>query len=298
MDRQFEHVPPEGYSAGEQLRIETEQIVRLALYEDLGQAGDITSQSIFRGSEKSAAQLINREACIISGLDAAREVCRQVHTEIVWLPLVESGQQVPAGTECARLEGPTLSILKAERSLINFVSHLSGVATLTRSYVESLSGLPARVSATRKTMPGMRLLEKQAVAEGGGETHRRGLYDAVLIKDNHIAASGSLTAAVEAVRAALGENVDIEVEADTVHQLEEAIAAGVGRVLLDNMSAALVRECVQIASGRAVIEASGGLSLANVREYAEAGVDILSVGALTMSAPAVDFTLEMQEWVW
>ena len=284
--------------AGGEGHLQLERIVGLALAEDLGDLGDITSQAIFTAGDTGAAGIIVRVDCVMSGLAAAREVCRQVDAGLVWLPLVEDGQQVPAGAQVARLEGGTVSILKAERTILNFLSHLSGVASLTQRYAGALDGLPTRVAATRKTLPGLRLLEKQAVVHGGGDPHRLGLYDAVLIKDNHSAAAGSVEHAVRAVREALNDDVAVEVEADTTAQLQEAIRVGADRVLLDNMKPAVVRECVELADGRAVIEVSGGITLENIRQYAEAGAQIISVGALTHSAPGIDFSLEMAELVW
>lgn len=230
----------------------------------------------------------------MSGLEVCQEVCRQADPELSWIPLTEDGRHIPAGAEAARLEGPVITILSAERTLLNFLSRLSGVATLTNAYVEAVHGFKTRIAATRKTMPGLRLLEKQAVVHGGGETHRTGLFDAVLIKDNHIAAAGSVAQAVASVRRALGSDIDIEVEIDFHDQLEEAIAAGANRVLLDNMTPKQVRDCVEAAGGRVTIEASGGINLENVRAYAEAGADIISLGALTRSAPGIDFSLEME----
>jgi nicotinate-nucleotide pyrophosphorylase (carboxylating) len=269
------------------------RIVELALAEDLGEEGDITSQAVFFRGEMGAARVIAREACTISGLEAAAETCRQVDSDLAWMALVEAGQDVPAGAEVARLEGKLLSILAAERTLLNFLARLSGIATLTRRYVDALEGSRSRVAATRKTSPGMRYLEKQAVLHGGGETHRAGLYDAVLIKDNHIAAAGGVNGAVRAVRDALGGETPIEVEVDTPVQLEEALAAGVEAVLLDNMEPERVRDCVESASGRALVEASGGITLENVRAYAEAGAEVISAGALTNAAAAVDLSLEV-----
>ena len=277
------------------LRVQISRIVELALAEDLGAAGDITSQAVFHSGDMGAARVVTREACLVSGLSAAAEVCRQVDAGLTWLALVEDGQQVPAGAETGRLEGKLVSILAAERTLLNFLSRLSGIASLTGRYVEALDGLAARVAATRKTSPGMRMLEKDAVVHGGGVPHRIGLYDAVLIKDNHIAGAGGLRQAVAAVRQARGESVEIEVEVDTAAQLEEAVTTGVARVLLDNMSPEEVGRCVDIVDGRLAIEASGGIRLDNVRAFAEAGVDLVSVGALTNSAAAVDLSLEVAE---
>lgn len=272
---------------------EMSRIVELALAEDLGEEGDITSQAIFYAGDIGAARLLSREECVTSGMSVAREVCRQVDRDLAWLPLVEDGGHVPAGAEIARLDGKILSLMAAERTLLNFLSLLSGIATATRAYVDAVAGLGPRIAATRKTSPGMRLLEKQAVVHGGGELHRLGLYDAVLIKDNHIAAVGSVSMAVQAVRKAAGEGTAIEIEVETLDQLQEAMDANVDRVLLDNMSPEMVVRAVAFVDGRAVVEASGGIDLDNVRAYAETGVDIISVGAITNSAAAIDLSLEM-----
>jgi len=271
------------------------QIVSFAISEDLGDRGDITSQAVIPAGTSGAAVIIAMEPCTISGMAAGAECCRQIDPNMTWLPLVEDSQAVPAGAQVARIEGGLRSILAAERTIINFISHLSGIATLTGRFNAAVEGNMARIAATRKTSPGMRLLEKQAVADGGGETHRQGLYDAILIKDNHIAAAGSVAATVERTRRALGDDVTIEVEVDTREQLEEALESGADRVLLDNMSPDEVHSCVRLAAGRLIIEVSGGVNLANVRDYAEAGVQIISTGALTMSAPAIDFSLEITQ---
>lgn len=269
------------------------QIVALALQEDLGSKGDITSSAIFGPEDLGAARVICREACVVSGMPAAAEVCLQVDPGLKFLQLVQDGQQVPAGAEVARLDGRLVSILAAERTLLNFISKLSGVATLTAGYVDAVRDSGARIAATRKTSPGLRRLEKQAVVDGGGELHRIGLYDAVLIKDNHLAAAGGVGGAVDAVRQALGPDIEVEVEVETAAEMEEAIEAGADRVLLDNMAPEEVGGCVRLAAGRLVIEASGGINLENVQAYAAAGANVLSVGALTRSAPGIDFSLEI-----
>lgn len=269
-------------------------IVTLSLEEDLDAAGDITSRAIFSPDDQGAARVAAREECVISGMEAAAEVCLQVDPDLGWLPLVEDGQRIPAGAEIGRLDGRLISILAAERTLLNFLSRLSGIATLTAAYVEAVKGTGARIAATRKTSPGLRILEKRAVVHGGGETHRQGLYDAVLIKDNHIAAAGGAAAAVNKLRQALGEGIGIEVEVESAAELEAAMMeAGAASVLLDNMEPEKVRECVELAAGRVSIEASGGIGLGNVRRYAEAGADVISVGALTRSAQGIDLTLEV-----
>ncbi|MHB9112035.1 MAG: carboxylating nicotinate-nucleotide diphosphorylase [Thermoleophilia bacterium] len=278
------------------------RIIALALEEDLGSEGDITSRAIFSAVDTGAARVITRESCTVSGMGAAAEVCRQADPALVWLPLIEEGQPVPAGAEVARLEGSIISILAAERTVLNFLSRLSGIATLTAAFMEAVDGTSARIAATRKTSPGLRLPEKAAVVHGGGELHRIGLHDAILIKDNHIAAAGSITEAMAAVRKAYGTEVWIEVEVDTRSQYEEALVRGADRVLLDNMTPEAVRECVELAAEKrsqmpraSEIEASGGIDLGNVRAYAEAGADIISVGALTRSAPGIDFSLEVEK---
>lgn len=273
-------------------RAELERIVSLALAEDLNADGDVTSKAIFAPGSRGAARVVARESCTVSGLQAAREVCRQAG-EVEFLPLVEAGQAVPAAAEVIRIEGDLLAILAAERTLLNFLSRLSGIATATRACVDAIAGHAAKVAATRKTSPGMRRLEKEAVVDGGGELHRIGLYDAVLIKDNHVAAAGGVTAAVEAVRRSLGAEVPVEVEVDTPQQLREALAAGADTIMLDNMEPDQVRACVAIVAGTALVEASGGIALDNIRSYAETGVDRISVGEITRSCRGIDFSLEV-----
>lgn len=275
--------------AGEELK----RIVELALAEDLDEAGDITSRAIFGAGDSGVAGVVTRENCVISGLGAAAEVCRQAGVD-VFLPLVEDGQSVPAGAQIIRLEGGLLAILAAERTLLNFLSRLSGIATLSRQYSEAVAGLPVTVAATRKTSPGMRRLEKEAVAHGGGEQHRIGLFDAALVKDNHIAAAGGIGPAVSAVAAGLGAGVEIEVEVDTIEQLREALETAADTILLDNMSPEMIRECVEIVADRKRLEASGGINLGNIRQYAETGVQRISSGELTRSAPGMDFSLEVE----
>lgn len=273
----------------------TARIVALALAEDLGDEGDITSMALFGPEAGGAARVTVRGPCIISGIGAAEEVCRQVDPALACLPLVMDSQAVPADSEVIHIEGGLLSILAAERTLLNFLSRLSGVATEAARYAGKLEGTSCRLAATRKTSPGLRLLEKKAVADGGGIPHRSGLFDAVLIKDNHIVAAGGAGAAVEAARSALGTSVEIEVEVDSAAQLQEALEAGATQVLLDNMAPDEVRACVELAAGRAVVEASGGIGLENIRDYAEAGVDIISVGAITRNAAGIDFSLEVEQ---
>lgn len=279
--------------AGRESHPEVARIVALALAEDLGDEGDITSRAVFGPGDSGSARVLAMEAATISGLKATEEVCRQVDSSLGHLPLVTDGQSVPVGVEVIHLDGSLLSILAAERTLLNFLSRLSGIATETARYAAAIAGLGARVAATRKTDPGMRRLEKQAVVDGGGESHRAGLYDAVLIKDNHIAAAG-IGGAVAAVWSSLGKDIDIEVEVDSSKQLEEAIKAGASRVLLDNMTPEEIRLCVELAAGRVTVEASGGIILENIRQFAAAGADVISVGAITRAAPGIDFSLEVE----
>ncbi|RJQ42709.1 MAG: carboxylating nicotinate-nucleotide diphosphorylase [Gaiellales bacterium] len=280
--------------AGEPGKVELERIVSLALAEDLGAAGDITSKAIFSESASGAARVVTREPCTVSGMAAAAEVCRQVGG-LDLLPLVQDGQAVPAAAEVIHLDGSLRALLSCERTLLNFLSRLSGIATLTRSFVDAVAGTGATVAATRKTGPGMRRLEKEAVVHGGGVAHRAGLYDAALIKDNHIAAAGGLAPAVDAVIRELGGEVEIEVEVDTIGQLAEAAEAAVDWIMLDNMRVEEVRECVALVAGRKKLEASGGIGLDNIREYALAGVERISVGELTRSAPGIDFSMEVDQ---
>ena len=275
--------------AGGELR----HIVSLALAEDLDVAGDITSLAIFNPDDAGAARVVAREACTVSGLAAAAEVCLQVDPGLSFLPLVADGGAAPAGAEIVRLAGSVISILSAERTLLNFLSRLSGIASLTAAFVKAAAGTSARIAATRKTDPGLRLLEKQAVVHGGGESHRLGLYDALLIKDNHIAAAGGVAAAIARVRASLGADASLEVEVEDADQLRQALAAGAQRILLDNMTPAEAAAAVAAVAGRAVVEASGGISLETVRLYAEAGVHVISAGALTRAAAGIDFSLEV-----
>jgi nicotinate-nucleotide pyrophosphorylase (carboxylating) len=263
----------------------------LALVEDLAGYGDITGACF---DARGAARIVAREAGVLSGSAAwsaaAQLVDPALKTEFHCL----DGGAVAAGALVATVAGPVAAILALERTGLNFLGRLSGVATLTACYVAETSGTSARIAATRKTTPGLRALEKRAVVHGGGTPHRFGLFDGVLIKDNHIAAAGGVRAAVELVRAHAPHTHAIEVEVDTLAQLDETLGLGVDAVLLDNMTTALVREAVSRVAGRALVEVSGGVRLERVRELAEIGVDVISVGALTTRADWVDFGLDME----
>ena len=269
-----------------------EPIVRHALEEDLGRAGDITSELTIPAAQKAAARLAARKAGTIAGLVAAQCAFRLVDPSLSFAVEVPDGSQAEAGAVLATVSGPARSILTAERVALNFAGHLSGVATATHALVEAVKGTKARIVCTRKTTPGLRTLEKYAVRCGGGFNHRFGLDDAVLIKDNHIAAAGGIRAAIERVRAGTGHMVNVELEVDTLAQLEEALALGVDTILLDNMSPDDLKRAVALARGRAVLEASGNVTLATVRAIADAGVDYISSGAITHSAPNLDLAMD------
>ena len=269
-----------------------EGTLRRALEEDLGRAGDITSELTVPAASRSSAKIVARTPGTISGLVVAQCVFRLVDTAVRFDVNVADGSNVQANTLLATLEGPSRSILTGERVALNFVGHLSGVATATRALVDAIAGTKARIVCTRKTTPGLRLLEKYAVRCGGGFNHRFGLDDAVLVKDNHLAAAGGIKAAVERVRSGLGHMAKIEVEVDSLVQLEEALALRIDTILLDNMRPDDLRRAVAMANGRATLEASGNVTLATVRTVAETGVDYISSGAITHSAASLDVALD------
>lgn len=266
--------------------------VREALSEDLGLAGDITSMATISGDQQSRASIVAKQPGVIAGVELAVEAFCQRDDRVRVATEVADGAEVQPGEEILWVEGPARALLSAERVALNFLGHLSGIATATHQLVRAIDGTNARVVCTRKTTPGLRALEKYAVRCGGGFNHRFGLFDAVMIKDNHIVASGGITNAVQKARSTVGHLVKIEVEVTTIEQLNEALAAGAETILLDNMSPVKVAECVKIAAGRATLEASGNISLATVRSYAETGVDVISSGWITHSAPRLDLSLE------
>ncbi|HEY2071465.1 MAG TPA: carboxylating nicotinate-nucleotide diphosphorylase [Rhizomicrobium sp.] len=269
-----------------------EPIVRHALEEDLGRAGDITSNLILPRNERAKVKLAARQPGAIAGLIAAECAFRLVDPTLKFTVKHPDGSGVKAGTVLAIIEGSARAILTAERVALNFAGHLSGVATATHALVGAVKGTKARIVCTRKTTPGLRILEKYAVRCGGGFNHRFGLDDAVLIKDNHIAAAGSIRKAVERVRAGIAHMVKVEVEVDTLDQLKEALVLGVDTILLDNMPPAMLTRAVALAEGRAMLEASGNVTLSTVRAIAETGVDYISSGAITHSAPNLDLGLD------
>jgi nicotinate-nucleotide pyrophosphorylase (carboxylating) len=270
-------------------------VIRAALDEDLGRGGDPTSQEL---AGEAAARLVARSGGVVAGLAGVEVTLVEAAARLGlppgrFLAAATDGDRVAAAAVLGRVAGPARVLLAAERTMLNLVGHLSGVATLTAAYVSRVDGTGAVIRDTRKTTPGLRLLEKYAVRCGGGRNHRLGLYDALLVKDNHIRAAGGLAAAVDAARAA-APGLALEVEADTLEQVAEALDAGCDLVLLDNMDPATMARAVVMAWGKARTEASGGITLATVREVARTGVDFVAVGALTHSAPALDVALDWE----
>ncbi len=269
-----------------------EPILRRALEEDLGRAGDLTSQAVVPADAAATAKLVARRAGVIAGLSLAARVFELIDPEVEFLPAAVDGDRVKAGALLAELSGPARSILAAERTALNLLGRLSGIATATRTLVDSIAGTRAAIADTRKTTPGLRALEKYAVRCGGGRNHRFGLDDAILIKDNHVALAGGAGEAVKRARAFAGHLVKVEVEITRIDQLEESIAAGADVVMLDNFAIGETCRAVEITNGRVLLEASGGITPHTVRAVAETGVDLISVGWITHSASALDVALD------
>jgi nicotinate-nucleotide pyrophosphorylase (carboxylating) len=269
-----------------------EPLVRAALLEDLGRAGDITTEAVVPAQSRAETALVARQPGVVAGLELAAMAFRLVEPAIQIAVERPDGTRVAPGDRIATIEGPTRGVLSAERVALNFLGHLSGVATATSVLVDAVKGHKARICCTRKTMPGMRAAQKHAVRMGGGVNHRFGLDDAVLIKDNHVAAAGGIKPAILAARAHVGHLVKIEVEVDTLAQLEEALAVGVDAVLLDNMEPETLRRAVALIDGRALAEASGRITPATAPAIAAAGVDLISAGWLTHSATVLDIGLD------
>ncbi len=270
-------------------------LVRLALAEDLGARGDVTSRAAIPAGVPARGQIVAKAAGVIAGLPVVEAVYRQVDPAVSVLPHCEDSARVSPGDVVCAVSGPARSVLTGERTALNFLGRLSGVATLTAAFVKAVEGTRAVILDTRKTTPGWRLLEKYAVRIGGGCNHRAGLYDMVMIKDNHIDAAGGIAAAVAAVRSSSeAAGLPIEVEVRNLDELREVLALGVDRVMLDNMSEAQMREAVAIAAGRVPLEASGNMSLERVGAVAATGVNYISVGALTHSAPALDLSMRLE----
>lgn len=264
-------------------------LIKLALQEDLQETGDVTSSAVFN-DETGTFTLVSKDTGVLCGMDTAREVLKTVDPAIKVTARIEDGSDLEVGTVVAELSGPTASILTAERTMLNFLSHLSGIATKTRKYVEHAKG--STILDTRKTIPGMRVLEKYAVACGGGRNHRMGLFDMVMIKDNHIDAAGGITNAVARVRNKWGDTYAVEVEARTLADVREALDCKVERIMLDNMSNELMRQAVDLVDRRAETEASGNITLERLESIAATGVEFISVGGLTHTVEAFDFSLK------
>ena len=267
--------------------------VKRALDEDIG-PGDVTTDSIVPAEAKMAGQIIAKQVGVVAGLDVAEQVFRLLDERVSFEACIAEGARVQNHQVLAALSGSARALLTAERTALNLLGRMSGIATLTRRFVEAVAGTQATILDTRKTAPGLREIDKLAVQRGGGQNHRMGLYDMVLIKDNHIDFAGSLTEAVNRARA-LNAGLEIEVEARTMSDVREALDLGVQRILLDNMSPALMHQAVGFNAGRALLEASGNVTLDNVRQIAETGVDFISVGALTHSVQAFDVSFDWVE---
>ena len=260
--------------------------IQRALEEDIG-PGDVTTNSIVPPEAKMSGQIIAKQAGIVAGLDVAQAACLLLDEQIRFFAHVAEGARVENRQALATVSGPARALLTAERTALDFLGRMSGIATLTRQFVDAVAGTPAIILDTRKTAPGLRAVDKLAVRRGGGQNHRVGLYDMILIKDNHIDFAGSLAEAVRRARAAEA-GLEIEVEARTLDDVQAALELGVQRILLDNMTPAMLRQAVELNAGRAKLEASGNVTLDNVRQVAETGVDYISIGALTHSAKCFD----------
>src|SRR5438067_3808056 len=274
---------PEGF--------DVDEFVTRVLAEDLGKGGDVTSAATIAADARFTAEMNARQALVVAGIEIAAAFFRSLDGEVKIEPLANDGDRVERGTSLIRLSGNARAMLAAERSALNSLQYLSGIATLTRQYVDAIAGTGAVLLDTRKTIPGLRVLDKFASRMGGAQNHRMRLDDGVLIKDNHVAVAGGVTEAVRRAKAA-NTGLQVQVEVDRIEQIEPALAAGADRLLLDNMDPAMLREAVALVAGRLPLEASGGVTLETIRFLAETGVDFISVGRITQSAPAVDIGLD------
>jgi nicotinate-nucleotide pyrophosphorylase (carboxylating) len=271
-----------------------EEAVLRALAEDVG-SGDLTTEALVEGGATAMAVIYSKEAGVLAGLPVAERVFQILDPGVVLERLLPEGSDLAPGSKIARVRGSGRALLTGERTALNFLRHLSGVATAARHLSGLIAGTGGRLLDTRKTTPGLRVLEKYAVRVGGGHNHRTGLFDGILIKDNHIKLAGGIAAAVERAREAAPHTIRVEVEVESLGQLQEALQAGADLILLDNMPEDLLREAVKLTGGRALLEASGRISAANIRAVAETGVDLISVGAITHSAPALDISMDVGE---
>jgi nicotinate-nucleotide pyrophosphorylase (carboxylating) len=272
---------------------EVSRIIKNGLKEDLG-SGDVTTDSIISPQERFSGYFIAKERGIIAGLAVAEQTFREVSDDIQFKCFFEDGSRVEVGDKIAEIEGPGRTILKAERLALNLLQRMSGIATLTRKFVDKTAGTNAVILDTRKTMPGLRILDKYAVKAGGGENHRFGLYDMVMIKDNHITAAGGISNAVSMVRSLHGSKYPIEVEVKNLTELEEALELKLDRIMLDNMSLDEMKKAVKITGGRTELEISGNVNPDTIEDYAKTGVDYISIGMLTHSVKALDISLLIQ----
>ncbi len=273
-----------------------DKIIELALQEDLS-LGDITSDTIFSPEDRATAAITAKENLVLCGLPTAREVFHAVDEDIVFRPLKKEGDFVKQGERVLELEGRVLSILKAERTALNFMQRMSGIATASREFAEIGKKYGVMIVDTRKTQPGLRRLDKYAVRIGGARNHRISLADSVMIKDNHIAAAGSITKAVEKIKAVIGHTPKVEVETTNLDEVKEALNAGADIIMLDNMTPEEILICKKEIAGRAIIEVSGGVNKTNLESYCKTGVDVISMGALTHSVPAKDLSLKIVQYI-
>lgn len=269
-----------------------DEIIELALEEDIG-SGDLTTSALIAHYARAKAVILAKQEGIIAGLPVAERVFKHLDNELRWEAKKQDGERISSGQLVVELEGDLQAILMGERTALNFLQRMSGIATLTAKFVEAVRGFPVKILDTRKTAPGLRMLDKYAVKVGGGFNHRFGLYDGVLIKENHIKAAGGIAKAVSQLRERVPPTVKIEVEVKDLKEVEEALRAGADIIMLDNMSIKEIEEAVRFIDRRALVEASGGVTLENVREIAATGVDLISVGALTHSVKALDLSLEV-----
>lgn len=279
--------------ASQQLEVMIDDLITRGFEEDI-RTGDATTNAIIDEQATATAVWKTKDEGVVAGLDVAEKVFKKLDPNLLWEPHVEDGEVVQEGAEIVAMQGKAQAILTAERLALNVVQRMSGIATKTRRFVNELEGLDTRILDTRKTAPGLRLLDKYAVKAGGGQNHRMGLYDLVMVKDNHIVAAGSIARAVQLARNNYPE-LEVEVEVSTLQQVQEALAADADIIMLDNMSLSDMRQAVKIIAGRARTEASGNVTLPNVRDIAATGVDYISVGALTHSVQAFDISQTLQQ---
>jgi nicotinate-nucleotide pyrophosphorylase (carboxylating) len=269
------------------------ELIKLAIEEDIG-TGDVTSNNIIPETKQAEAIILAKADGIICGLDIAEEIYKELNKEIKFEKKVKDGDNVKAGDYIALIKGNARAILSGERIVLNLLSHLSGVSTQTRKYVDKIKDYKTKILDTRKTLPGFRKLQKYAVKTGGAENHRIGLYDMVMIKDNHIKVAGSITNAVNAIKDKIPKDMDVEVETETLEEVQEALEAGIDWIMLDNMSIENLKKAIELINGKAKTEASGGVNINNIKEVAATGVDYISIGALTHSVKELDLSMNIK----